>query len=373
MEGISVILSQLQPELAALLLIGTALIGYLLGNCNGAVMVSKLLFHDDVRTHGSGNGGLTNFHRTYGGKWVTIVVIAVDMLKVVAAVCLSVFLFRRYMPSGYIPLFVKYWAGIWTVVGHVFPFALKFHGGKGILAGGTLALLVDWRVAVCAWGCFLIGVILTRWVSFGSILAATAFGVSSALFHPVPSIAIPALLAGALIDWKHRENFKRIRAGTESKLTFKKKDAPPQSGGTPAPAPGQTAAAPVSPVSVKPVKEKENAPAQPAKESSPQKPEGITQAILTIPVSAAAVQAEQTADEAVSQPKSESGGGTNLLEQIDEWIKADHAPIAEVTEPETGTPAEPNAKLVAESAAQEAESRETETAPTGEKQEVDTP
>ena len=222
MEGINVILSQLSPGLSAGLLVLTAAIGYLLGNCNGAVMVSRLLFHDDVRTHGSGNGGLTNFHRTYGGRWVTLVVIAVDMLKVVASVAIAWNIFLQVMPHGYVPLFVKYWAGIFTVVGHVFPFALKFHGGKGILAGGTLALLVDWRVAVCAWGCFFIGVILTRWVSMGSLLAATAFGVSSALFHPTPSIAIPALLAGALIDWKHRENFKRIRAGTESKLTFRK-------------------------------------------------------------------------------------------------------------------------------------------------------
>lgn len=233
MEGISVILSELSPELSAGLLLLTAVVGYLLGNCNGAVMVSKLLFHDDVRTHGSGNGGLTNFHRTYGGRWVTIVVIAVDMLKVVASVAIAWAVFSRFMPHGYVPLFVKYWAGIFTVIGHVFPFALKFHGGKGILAGGTLALLVDWRVAVCAWGCFLIGVILTRWVSMGSLLAATAFGVSSALFHPTPSIAIPALLAGALIDWKHRENFKRLLAGTESRLTFQrahdpKEDLPPE-------------------------------------------------------------------------------------------------------------------------------------------------
>ncbi len=226
MEGISVITSQLSPGLSAGLLALTALIGYLLGNCNGAVMVSKILFHDDVRTHGSGNGGLTNFHRTYGGRWVTIVVIAVDMLKVVASVAIAWAIFSRTMPHGYVPLFVKYWAGIFTVVGHVFPFALNFHGGKGILAGGTLALLVDWRVAVCAWGCFFIGVLLTRWVSMGSLLAATAFGVSSALFHPVPSIAIPALLAGALIDWKHKENFKRILAGTESTLTFRKSHDP---------------------------------------------------------------------------------------------------------------------------------------------------
>ena len=89
MEGINVILTQLSPGLAAGLLAATALIGYLLGNCNGAVLVSKLLFHDDVRTHGSGNGGLTNFHRTYGGRWVTFVVIAVDMLKVVASVAIA--------------------------------------------------------------------------------------------------------------------------------------------------------------------------------------------------------------------------------------------------------------------------------------------
>lgn len=246
MEGISVILSQLSPGLSAGLLALTAAIGYLLGNCNGAVMVSKLLFHDDVRTHGSGNGGLTNFHRTYGGRWVTLVVIAVDMLKVVASVAIAWAIFTRFMPHGYVPLFVKYWAGIFTVVGHVFPFALKFHGGKGILAGGTLALLVDWRVAVCAWGCFLIGVVLTRWVSMGSLLAATAFGVSSALFHPTPSIAIPALLAGALIDWKHRANFQRIRNGTESKLTFRK--AGKRGGGTetagPLPEPAEAAAQP---------------------------------------------------------------------------------------------------------------------------------
>ena len=245
MEGISVILNQLSPGLSAGLLILTAAIGYLLGNCNGAVMVSKLLFHDDVRTHGSGNGGLTNFHRTYGGRWVTLVVIAVDMLKVVVAVAVAWAIFSKVLPGGRVPLFVKYWAGIFTVVGHVFPFALGFHGGKGILAGGTLALLVDWRVAVCAWGCFLIGVVLTRWVSLGSLLAATAFGVSSALFFPIPSIAIPALLAGALIDWKHKENFKRILNGTESKLTFHKAKTPPED---PEPAVPQRPNAPPAPM-----------------------------------------------------------------------------------------------------------------------------
>ena len=223
MEGISVILEAMSLQTAALTLIVTALLSYFLGNCNGAILISKIFLHDDVRKHGSGNGGLTNFQRTYGGNKLTLMVIATDMLKMVAAVALSWAIFTVVMPLEKPPLFVKYWAGMFCVLGHVFPCTLHFHGGKGILAGGTLALLVDWRVAVFAWGFFFLGVVLTRWVSLGSILAATAFGVSSAIFHPTPSIAVPALLAAGLIDWKHRANLLRLLKGEEPKLSLRKK------------------------------------------------------------------------------------------------------------------------------------------------------
>lgn len=223
MEGLSVILAAVPHGTAALLLVVTAVIGYLLGNCNGAIMISRLVLKDDVRTHGSGNGGLTNFQRTYGGTKLTVIVIAVDMLKVVASVAIALGLSSLVLAEP--PLFVKYWAGIACVVGHVFPCALRFHGGKGILCGGTLALLVDWRVAALAWGLFLLGVVLTRWVSFGSVMAATAFGVASAVFHPTPSIAIPALMAGGLIVWKHRANLRRLVRGEEPKLSLHRKKA----------------------------------------------------------------------------------------------------------------------------------------------------
>jgi glycerol-3-phosphate acyltransferase PlsY len=226
MEGISVILEAMSLQTAALTLIVTALLSYFLGNCNGAILISKIFLHDDVRKHGSGNGGLTNFQRTYGGNKLTLMVIATDMLKMVAAVALSWAIFTVVMPLEKPPLFVKYWAGMFCVLGHVFPCTLHFHGGKGILAGGTLALLVDWRVAVFAWGFFFLGVVLTRWVSLGSILAATAFGVSSAIFHPTPSIAVPALLAAGLIDWKHRANLLRLLRGQEPKLSLRKKAEP---------------------------------------------------------------------------------------------------------------------------------------------------
>lgn len=226
MEGISVILEAVSLQTAILILALTAVLSYFLGNCNGAILISKIFLHDDVRRHGSGNGGLTNFQRTYGGNKLTLMVIATDMLKMVAAVALSWGIFTVAMPLEEPPLFVKYWAGMFCVLGHVFPCTLHFHGGKGILAGGTLALLVDWRVAVFAWGFFLLGVLLTRWVSLGSLLAATAFGVSSAIFHPTPSIAVPALLAAGLIDWKHRANLLRLLRGEEPKLSLRKKAEP---------------------------------------------------------------------------------------------------------------------------------------------------
>ena len=225
--GISAILNTLSTGTAAILLLVTAVVSYLLGTCNGAILVSKFFLKDDVRAHGSGNGGLTNFQRTYGGTKLTVMVILVDMLKMVLAVVLTGLIFSAAMGPEPVPLFTRYWAGAFCVIGHVFPCTLNFKGGKGILAGGTLTFLVDWRVAVIAWGLFLLAVILTRWVSLGSLLAATSVGVSSCVFFPVPSIMIFALLTAGLIDWKHRENIKRLLKGEESKLSLKRKKAQP--------------------------------------------------------------------------------------------------------------------------------------------------
>ncbi|MDY3014788.1 MAG: glycerol-3-phosphate acyltransferase [Evtepia sp.] len=222
-QGISVLLEALRPGSAALWLLVTAVISYLLGTLNGAILVSKFFLKDDVRKHGSGNGGLTNFQRTYRGSKLILIVLVTDMLKMVLAVAISWGLFSVALAGAPVPLFVKYWAGVFCVLGHVFPCTLHFQGGKGILAGGTLALLVDWRVALFAWGFFLLGVVFTRWVSLGSVMAATAFGVSSSILFPIPSIMIPALLAAALIDWKHRGNLKRLIRGEEPKLSFRSK------------------------------------------------------------------------------------------------------------------------------------------------------
>ena len=210
-----------------LLLVAVA--AYLCGCFNGAVIVSKYILRDDIRTHGSGNAGLTNFFRTFGGP-LTFVVILTDVLKAVVAVWVGV-LTVQYWGGGTIWAqeeiafeIVKYWSGLFCLLGHMFPCLFGFRGGKGILSGGTVAFLLDWRLALLAWGGFLLLTLLTRYVSLGSIYAAASFPVGTWLFVSHDRmIMLLSLIITALILWKHRANFMRLIHGKESKLTFHKK------------------------------------------------------------------------------------------------------------------------------------------------------
>ncbi len=214
----------------ALLLALSAVIAYFCGCFNGAVIVSKYILRDDVRNHGSGNAGLTNFFRTFGGP-LTFVVILCDVLKAVAALLIA----RWLMFSGYTAFisadftvaywdtFAKYWAGLFCLLGHMFPCMFHFKGGKGILSGGTAAIMIDWRVAVVVWGGFLILTILTRYVSLGSLWAGASFPFVSWFCYPRPAIVLLAFLLGGLVVWQHRANIKRLLAGNENKLSFHRK------------------------------------------------------------------------------------------------------------------------------------------------------
>ena len=197
-----------------------AVIAYFCGCFNGAVIVSKYILRDDVRTHGSGNAGLTNFLRTFGGPW-TAVVILTDVIKAVVAVLIGMALFRHLLVDERLVVAMgKYWAGMFCLIGHMFPCMFHFKGGKGILSGGTIAIMMDWRIALVVWGGFLILTALTRWVSLGSIWASLSFIVSSWLVYRDVTILILAAVTGGLVFWKHRGNLKRILKGEERKLSF---------------------------------------------------------------------------------------------------------------------------------------------------------
>ncbi|MBR7177925.1 MAG: glycerol-3-phosphate acyltransferase, partial [Oscillospiraceae bacterium] len=131
----------------SLAIVITVVVSYLLGNLNGAVVVSHLIAHEDVRSKGRGNAGLTNFTRNYGSH-SSIFVIAIDMGKAILACLLGGWLLGKY---GYHTEGVAL-GGCFLILGHDFPALLGFRGGKGILSGVTVALMMDWRIGLFVFG-----------------------------------------------------------------------------------------------------------------------------------------------------------------------------------------------------------------------------
>ena len=201
--------------LSALLAI---LIAYLLGNLNGAVIISRLIGHKDVREQGSGNAGLTNFLRMYGPS-TALLVVAIDVLKAVAACVLGRLLLAPY-GYGQEGLLL---GGLAVNLGHDFPALLGFRGGKGVLCGITAAFMAEWRCALLVVVVFAICLWLTRYVSLSSILGALTFAVTYSIIHRhnIP-LAVMGALLGLFIVFMHRSNILRLVKGTERKATFSK-------------------------------------------------------------------------------------------------------------------------------------------------------
>jgi len=189
---------------------------YLLGNLNGAIVVSRLVAHEDVRTKGSGNAGLTNFTRNYGSAG-SVFVVAIDMGKAVLACLIGGLLLKRYgLYEEGIAL-----GGLGVILGHDFPALLGFKGGKGILSGVTVALMMDWRLGLLVFSIFLAAYFLTHYVSLGSVLSAGSFGFFYAWVHPERLFPIlVGFILSALIVWMHRGNIARLIRGEERKTNL---------------------------------------------------------------------------------------------------------------------------------------------------------
>jgi glycerol-3-phosphate acyltransferase PlsY len=194
----------------------TVLIGYLLGNLNGAVCMSNLVAHEDVRDQGSGNAGLTNFIRTYGAA-SSISVILIDGGKAALACIVGGALLEPYgmefegMAIG----------AVAVTVGHDFPVLLGFKGGKGILSGCVIAFTLDWRIGALIMGVFMLAYLLTQYVSLGSVLAAVTFCVGFVVFyHNNLVVMLCGIFIGALAVWMHRGNIVRLVQGKERKTNL---------------------------------------------------------------------------------------------------------------------------------------------------------
>ena len=197
----------------ALRILITALACYFLGNHNGAICVSAML-HDDVRQHGSGNAGLTNFIRNYGASR-SVLVIAIDVLKAVLACLLGGLMFPEYAIAG------RTLGGVCVMLGHDFPALQGFRGGKGILSGWFIAFMIDWRVGVLIAVVFFSAYLLTQYVSLGSILSALTFGIGFIYFYSSDILVITGTTFMSLLTvFQHRQNLMRLIKGQERKTNL---------------------------------------------------------------------------------------------------------------------------------------------------------
>lgn len=180
-------------------------IGYLLGSLSFSIIISCLFLGRDIRKHGSGNAGATNMTRVFG--WVAgIATLAFDVLKAVAAMMIG----RRLLGDVGVCL-----GGMAVMVGHCFPLFHHFKGGKGIATGAAIGFMIDWRVGTSIVAAFLIGALISRKVSVGSIAAAITVVPTTWIFAPRPSMIALSVFACVLAITRHSENIKRLRAGTE--------------------------------------------------------------------------------------------------------------------------------------------------------------
>lgn len=208
----------------------TILFPYLLGSMNSAIVVCKTLQGKDIREYGSNNAGLTNVLRVFG-KPTAIVTLIVDLIKGVAAVLIC-----KYVAIGFDveffgnPLFISYLAGVFVIIGHVFPLYYGFRGGKGVLLTATTLLAIDPLTWFFAMLVFFAIVALSRYVSLASMLAAISYPIITGITqtmrdydHVLMNVFCTSFIA-LLIVVKHHANISRLIHGTENRLGSKPKD-----------------------------------------------------------------------------------------------------------------------------------------------------
>lgn len=189
------------------------IVPYLLGSINPAIVFSRKIYKDDVRTHGSGNAGSTNMLRTYGFKAAALTFVC-DMLKAIVSVLFGFLLIGQYGMSI---------AGFFAVFGHMFPIYYKFKGGKGVACTVAVAMIISPLTALCAIGVFIVVLIGTKMVSMASVMAALLYPLfMNAFAHDFALGVAMAVAESCFIVFMHRENLKRIWNYEERKVDFSK-------------------------------------------------------------------------------------------------------------------------------------------------------
>ena len=202
------------PFLWVLGIILSAVIAYLLGSLNFCVIISNLSYRDDVRSHGSGNGGMTNMLRTYG-KGAAAVTLLCDAAKA----ALSILVVGRMLGG----VWGANIAGLACIIGHVYPIYFGFRGGKGVVTVAVMILCQNPFVFLILFAVFVVAVASTKYVSLGSCLCMVIYPYVLYNMTGYGSHIIIAVISAAFVLFLHRENIKRLHEGKENKISFSKK------------------------------------------------------------------------------------------------------------------------------------------------------
>ena len=196
------------------------ILAYLLGSIPSGVCIGKLFFKKDIRQHGSGNTGTTNTFRVLG-KTAGIVVLLMDILKGTLATCLPMI----FHLSGINPL----WFGVCAILGHTFPIFAGFKGGKAVAT--SAGMLLGFNPVFFVYSCiiFIVSLFCTSMVSLSSMISAVLITLSTIVLPYVAPVilakpnwllTIIAFLVSSFIFYRHKDNIKRIRNHTESRIPF---------------------------------------------------------------------------------------------------------------------------------------------------------
>ena len=201
----------------ALLFVFAAVSAYLIGGWNPAITFSKMIFKKDIRECGSGNPGFTNFKRSFGNKWAWWV-LALDLSKAAIVAVVFANLFDKYLGMYH---FGAAYTGLFAMLGHAFPVWYGFKGGKGFLVSLSTVWVVDWRVGLIATLVMVVLLLTTKYMSLSTVTAMLLCPIFLVVFD-TPASAVLIITAMVLfMAVRHKENFKRLKNGTESKFKIK--------------------------------------------------------------------------------------------------------------------------------------------------------
>ena len=201
------------------LFIAAAICGYVIAGMNPAIALSKAIYKKDIRECGSGNPGFTNFKRTFGNKWAWWVLV-LDLSKAAVVVWLFAWLLSK---QGIDFQLGATYTGIFCMLGHAFPFQFKFKGGKGFLVCLSTMYVIDWRVGLIATGIMIVLLLVTKYMSLSTTLAMLLCPILLIPFGASIPVILLAAACAIFMAVRHKENFKRLIQGKESKFSLKGK------------------------------------------------------------------------------------------------------------------------------------------------------